>query len=52
MEKNIRNEFNQEFVIVLGVWCGVIQAAELVTKRIGTKAAVAQFKKVPGKIFA
>ncbi len=51
--KNIRNEFNQEFVKVLGVWCGVIKAAEQVTKRIGTKVAVVQFnKRVSGKILA
>ncbi len=51
--KNIRDEFNQEFVKVLGVWCGVIRIAKQATKRIGTRVAVVQFnKRVSGKVLA
>lgn len=49
--RDIESSFNQEFVKVLGLWCGVLKSTEEGTKRIGTKIAVAQFKRVPGKIF-
>ena len=50
-EKDIEAEFNQEFVRVLGVWCGVIQFAKVGATKIGTKIAVVQFnKKVSGKV--
>jgi hypothetical protein len=50
-DKDITNDFNQEFVKILGIWCGVIKAAQQVTTRILTKAAVVQFNKnVSGKI--
>lgn len=50
-ERDVESYFNQEFVKVLGLWCGALQVAKEGTKRIGTKVAVAQFKKVPGEIF-
>lgn len=50
-DRDIESNFNQDFVKVLGLWCGVLKSAQEATKRIGTKVAVAQFKKVPGKIF-
>ena len=50
-ERDIQANFNQDFVKVLGMWCGVIKAAQKTTERIAQKVAVAQFKKVPGKIF-
>jgi hypothetical protein len=50
-DKDINNEFNQEFVKILGIWCGVIKAAQQVTTKILTKVAVVQFNKnVSGKI--
>jgi hypothetical protein len=49
--RDIESNFNQDFVMVLGLWCGVLKAAEQASKRIATKVAVAQFKRVPGKIF-
>lgn len=50
-ERDIENEFNQEFVRILGIWCGVIQAAKIGTTKIATKIAVVQFnKKVSGKV--
>jgi hypothetical protein len=33
------------------MWCGVLRTAEPATKRVAAKVAVAQFNKVPGKIF-
>ena len=50
-DKDINSEFNQEFVRVLGVWCGVIQSAKVVSTKIATKVAVVQFNKnVSGKV--
>ena len=50
-DKDINAEFNQEFIRVLGVWCGVIQASKLATTKIATKVAVVQFNKnVSGKV--
>lgn len=50
-EKDIENDFNQEFVKILGIWCGVIKATQQVTTRVLTKAAMVQFNKnVSGKI--
>lgn len=50
-DKDINKEFNQEFVRVLGVWCGVIQATKVASTKIVTKVAVAQFNKnVSGKV--
>jgi hypothetical protein len=50
-DRDIEANFNQDFVKVLGLWCGVLKSAEQATKRIATKVAIAQFNKVPGKIF-
>lgn len=49
--RDIESSFNQEFVKVLGLWCGVLKSTEETAKRIGTKVAVAQFKRVPAEIF-
>ena len=49
--KDIESEFNQEFVRLLGVWCGVIQFAKAGTTKIATKVALVQFNKnVSGKV--
>jgi hypothetical protein len=48
--KDIQAEFNQEFVKVLGLWCGVIETTKVATEKIATKVVVAQFNKnVSGK---
>jgi len=50
-EKDIKLEFNQEFVKILGVWCGVIQSAKIASTKVATKVAVVQFNKnVSGKV--
>jgi hypothetical protein len=43
--------FNQDFVRVLGIWCGVLSLGKEATVRVTTKVAIAQFKKVPVEIF-
>lgn len=49
-EKDIRSNFNQEFVRILGLWCGAIEASKLATEKIATKVAVTTFnKKISGK---
>ena len=49
--KDIEKEFNQEFVHILGVWCGVIQFSKVGATKIATKVASAQFNKhVSGKV--
>lgn len=50
-EHDLRKGFTQDFVKVLALWCGVLVPAKEAGKRIGTKVAVAQFKRVPGEIF-
>ena len=50
---NMSMDINKDLLNILGLWCGVIQAAKEVTKKIGTKVAIAQFDKhVTGKILA
>ena len=50
-EKNIESEFNQEFVRILGLWCGAIQVSKIATTKIATKVVVVQFNKnISGKI--
>ena len=40
-----------ELAVQLGLWCGAVVPAREAAKRVGAKIAVAQFKRVPGKIF-
>lgn len=48
-ERENINEFDNEFIFTLGLWCGVIQSAQTVTIKVGTKAAISTFnKKVSG----
>lgn len=49
--RDMTTNFNQDFVKILGLWCGVLKTAEQATKRVATKVAVSQFNKIPGKIF-
>lgn len=52
-DKDIRSDFNQEFVRILGLWCGAIEASKLATEKIATKVAVTTFnRKVSGKTLA
>ena len=49
-DKDIQSDFNQEFVKVLGLWCGVIEPTKVATVKLTTKVAVAQFNRnVSGK---
>jgi hypothetical protein len=50
--RDVTSNFNQDFIKVLGMWCGVLKGAKEASKRVGTKVAIAQFKKVSPKIFA
>jgi hypothetical protein len=50
-ERDSDAPFNQEFVRVLGLWCGVLSLGKETTLRISTKIVIAQFKKVPAEIF-
>ncbi|MFH1465063.1 MAG: hypothetical protein ABIO70_11820 [Pseudomonadota bacterium] len=50
-ERDQDTPFNHEFVRVLGLWCGVLNLSKEATKRVSTKVAVAQFKRVPAEIF-
>ena len=34
-DRDIESNFNQDFVKVLGLWCGVLKAAEQASKRVG-----------------
>jgi len=50
-ERDVDAPFNQEFVRVLGLWCGVLSFSKEATARVASKIAIAQFKRVPGEIF-
>lgn len=50
-ERDTDASFNQDFVRVLGVWCGVLILGKEATVRVASKVAIAQFKKVPAEIF-
>jgi hypothetical protein len=50
-ERDTSAPFNQEFVRVLGLWCGVLNLVKGSTARVAKKAATAAFKKVPGEVF-
>jgi len=49
--RDIESEFNQNFIKVLGMWCGVLTPAKEAAARLGTKIALAQFKNISGDIF-
>jgi len=50
-ERDPNTPFNQEFVRVLGLWCGVLSLSKEATVRIAGKAAIALFKQIPGEVF-
>lgn len=43
--------FHQDFIRVLGLWCGVLSLGKETTVRIASKVAIAQFKRVPAEVF-
>lgn len=50
-DKDISAEFTEEFIRILGLWCGAIQIAKKGVGRVATKAAVVHFNKiVTGKV--
>lgn len=50
-DKDINAEFNVEFIRILGLWCGVIQSAKIMSTKVAAKIAVVQFNKnVSGKV--
>ncbi|MDR6841548.1 hypothetical protein [Pseudoxanthomonas sacheonensis] len=51
-DRDVNASFNQDFVRVLGLWCGVLTLGKETAARLATKVAIAQFKKVPAKIFS
>lgn len=50
-ERDTEASFNQDFVRVLGLWCGVLSLGKEATLRVASKVAIAQFKTVPATIF-
>ncbi|WP_394774725.1 hypothetical protein [Flavobacterium sp.] len=50
-DKDINAEFNVEFIRILGLWCGVIQSAKVMSTKVAAKIAAVQFNKnVSGKV--
>lgn len=49
--RDVEASFNQDFIRVLGLWCGVLSLGKSATSRVAQKVAIAQFKKVPAEIF-
>lgn len=50
-DKDISSEFNEEFIRILGLWCGAIQVAKKGTTVVATKVAVVHFNKaITGKV--
>jgi hypothetical protein len=50
-ERDTEASFNQDFVRVLGLWCGVLSIGKEATLRVASKVAIAQFKRVPAVVF-
>ena len=50
-DRDVEATFNQDFVRVPGIWCGVLSLGKEAAVRVSSKVAVAQFKKVPAEIF-
>lgn len=49
--RDTESSFNQDFVRVLGLWCGVLTLGKEASVRVASKVAIAQFKRVPSEIF-
>lgn len=50
-QRDVEASFHQDFVRVLGIWCGVLSIGKEASVRVASKVAIAQFKKVPAEIF-
>ncbi len=50
-QRDVEASFNQDLVRVLGLWCGVLSLTRQGAVRIAEKVAIAQFKKIPAKVF-
>jgi hypothetical protein len=49
--RDVEASFNQDFVRVLGLWCGVLSLSKEATVRLAKKVAIAQFNKIPAQVF-
>jgi hypothetical protein len=49
--REVDDPFNEEFVRVLGFWCGALSLGKEAAIRVGTKLAFAQAKRVPEEVF-
>jgi hypothetical protein len=47
---DIEAPFNEEFVRVLGLWCGAASLGKEAATRVGTKVAMAQAKRLPAEV--
>ena len=50
-DRDMDAPFNEQFVRVLGIWCGVLTPVKEASIRITSKVAIAQFKHVSAEIF-
>jgi hypothetical protein len=48
--REIEEPFNEEFVRVLGIWCGALSIGKETAYRVGSKLALAQAKRVPKEL--
>lgn len=52
-EKDITQDYNKEFIMILGKWCGVIEVTKTAVRRVSTKVATVQFNKhISGKVLS
>jgi hypothetical protein len=49
--REVEHPFNEEFVRVLGIWCGALSLGKEAARRVGTKVATAPIKHLPGELF-
>lgn len=47
---DIEAPFNEEFVRVLGLWCGAVSLGKEAALRIGTRVAMSQVKRLPAEV--
>jgi len=49
--REVDRPFNEEFVQLLGIWCGALSLGKEAAVRIGTKVAISQAKRVPVELW-
>lgn len=49
--RDTRASFNQDFIRVLGLWCGVLSLGKEASVRLASKIAIARFNRVPAELF-